>query len=372
MGQIKYKLFFLIILPFFIISCRGKQPVKLGIIADFSSRASQLGVQARNGVTLAVQDINDLGGVDGRLFEFVFADNRGDSETCKLEVRRMIDEGVEVIIGPMVSSMAEVVIDAAEKSGTLIISPTVSSDEFTGIDDNFIKCTAPASFHGKFLARAIPLDDTKNLVFIMDQRNQIYVDAVLSGFDKETVKYSLPIGSRFFFSGKEDFPSLLKELEEIKPDVIIFVASGMDSAGILQLYAKENQIPLLFGSAWTKLSDVIKYGGKTVEGMVLVDFYMNVNPLVREVAFYKRYREIFGVEPNAAATSAYESVKLYYEALKSTGSTNAFTVKEAIINMEEIEGISDTFFIDEYGDAVRELSNYMIKNGEYKLLPERM
>lgn len=319
---------------------------------------------------MAIDEINSEGGVFGQAVEFAYGDHQGDEQICAQVVDKLIDEGADFLIGPMVSGMASSVIDAAAPHNILVIGPTVSTDELTGIDDNFIRGVAPASFQGIYLARVMAKEALGNVVFVIDGRNSTYADALMSGFEKEMGDLSDIVKARLFFEGKDDFPSVVEALEKRKPDGLVFVASGIDSAGIIQLYAKENQLPRLYGGSWTKVTDIINYAGKTVEGMVIIDSFANMEPLDREKAFYRKYEDLYGIKPNIAAISAYESVMLIIDGIRLAGSVDSDKVKQTILGMRDIEGIADTFHIDQYGDGVRGLSTVIVENGEYKILEE--
>lgn len=371
MGKATFMAVFSILLLLLVPGCSEKEPVRFGFVADFTGRASNLAVHGRNAISMAVEEINEQGGIGGHPVSFEYGDHQGDGEVCSEVVDRLISEGSDFIIGPMVSGMARTVIDAAAPSGTLVFGPTVSTDELTGIDDNFIRGVAPASYQGIYLARAVLPYNLNNVVFVMDGRNRAYADALVNGFSREMGEESFSLSIDYLvFNGKEDFPALVEELESIAPDGLIFVASGIDSAGIIQLYAKENEIPRLFGGSWTKVTDIIEYAGNTVEGMVIIDSFANIEPIDRERQFYRKYQAVFGIPPNIAAISTYEVVMFVADAVRKAGSTDGEKVKQAIIDMDEIRGIADTFHIDKYGDGVRNLSTVMIREGEYLILEE--
>ncbi|MBB6480373.1 ABC transporter substrate-binding protein [Spirochaeta isovalerica] len=350
----------------FLCSCADRSPLKIGLIADFSGRGSQLGPQARNALTIAVDEINDDGGLLGRPVELIYADHQYDPELAKGEVRRLVSEGAQIIFGPMVSGMAAPVIEAAAESGTLVIASTVSTDTLTGIDDNFLRGVAPASFQGIYLARVVNSLDSRNLVFIMDSKNRVYTDGVLAGFYKEDPDLKDRTAAELYFETKEDFPGLVEALSEKNPDGIAFLANGIDSAGIIQLYAKENDLPQLFGGSWPKVTGITQYAGKLSEGMIFIDTPVNDVPLEREKRFYETYRSLYSVNPNIAAIHTYESVKLYARAVRESGSTDSAVVKKTIVGMDSIEGLYDTFTIDEFGDGERAMSAFILDNGEYK------
>jgi len=351
--------------------CGNRSPVKIGLIADFSGRGSHLGPQARNAMVMAIDELNSRNGINGREVELIYRDHKNDSEICQREVREMIDAGAVVIFGPMVSGMALAVIEAAAPTGTLVIGSTVSTDILTGLDDNFIRGVAPASFQGKYLSRVIRERELRQIIFVMDSRNKEYSDGVVSGFVKDDLLNEGRIAGKMYFDEKDDIPLLVQNIRRMMPDGLIFLASGIDSSAIIQLYARDYPLPDLFGGSWPKVTEIEKYAGKLIDGMIFFDTPKNNIPLERERKFYDKYGNLFNAIPNIAAIHTYESVNFYARAVEESGSFDSNKVKAAIISMDEIEGVYDTFSIDRFGDGKRSMGAYILKDGSYELYPFR-
>jgi len=361
-------LFILAISSVIFTSCKQDRQVVIGFVADLSSRNAELGISGRNGLEMAIDEINGSGGLNGYPVLIAIGDHNGDKDRCFSVVSDLIEQSVDVIIGPMVSGLATTVIEAAKQNGTLIIAPTVSSDELSGIDDMFLRVASSASNQGSFLAKAIMKRQERRIAIVMDGRNRIFTKGVLEGILNEVSRDSSFIIDELYFSDKDDYRETADQLEKLQSEAIVFVASGIDTAGIIQQYAKNNQVPQLYGSQWVKVTNVTEYGGKTVEGMIIVDSFENKEPLEREIKFTEQYTDRFGTTPNIASRSAYESVQMYADAVRKTKSVNGKKIKEYIVKTEKIEGILDDFQLDEYGDGLRELSYFIVENNDYSLL----
>lgn len=353
-----------------LIACSRFETVKVGFISDLSSRNSEIGIQARNGLMMAVDEINNKGGVRGRQIEVLLGNHKGDKELCKEIVRDHIDRGAHIIIGPMISSMATTVISAALESDLLVIGPTITTDALTGIDDNFLRVVTTASTQGKSLAQSLLSLEIKQVTIILDQTNYAYSRAVADGFRSALNGSDVNISENLIFHNKEDFPFIVQELEKRNPEAILFAASGIDTAGIIQLYGKNNEIPQLFGGSWVKNGMVNEYGGRMVEGMILSDYYTNPSFNKREMEFNEHFIDLYSVESNFASRSAYESLFLFAQAFDITGSLKSSDLKTAILGLDNIKGVTENFRIDEFGDGIRTLSIFVIKNGKFKVMNE--
>jgi len=340
--------------------------IKIGFIANLSGRSSHLGVNGRNGTQLAVDEINQRGGINGRLLELLEKDNRGNKKTCFEVTKELIDSGVSVIIGPYLSSMAGSVIAAAgDKS--LIISPTVSTDRLSGKDDYFLRINASASKHGAKLAEASLKNNNRALAIVKDGRNADYADAVAQGFKIVITQTNAAIVSEISFTDKSEFEIIANKLKHASPDGILFAAAGIDVAAIVQQYAKLASLPNLYSSTWSKATKVHEYGGRTVEGMFLVAAFENDIIPEPEAIFNKKYKKAFRTEPNFASIYSFEAVQIFSAAAQESDSFHPAAIKQAILGMQEINGIRDIYHLDQFGDAVRNQSIFTIKDNTYVL-----
>lgn len=347
-----------------IIGIIGKRPVKMGFIADLTGRQSALGVTVRNGFLLAVEELNQSGGIDGREIITSIKTTEADPEVSRTHTEELVNEEVDVIIGPLISSMAAPVLEGS--GDTLVISPTVSTDSMTGIDDMFIRIIATASRQGQGLARALLNNNEENAIIVIDERNLDYSGSFAEGLidvyrgeagkEIETIRYN----------DKSQFISIAETISAAAPDALIFASSGIDAAGIIQQISKTAELPSLYSSYWGKASDINKFGGRTVEGMIIVAAYANEVKTEREIEFENAYFSRYQVQPNFAAQYAYECVMLYAAAVKKSGSLKPLKVKEAVLGLESFDGITDSYRLDEFGDVLRDQTLFVIRDNQYE------
>jgi branched-chain amino acid transport system substrate-binding protein len=79
------------------------EPIKIGTLTSFTGPFTAWGVQVRDGMQLAVDELNDDGGVDGRPLELVVEDDQSNADQGGTAMERLADEGV-VAVGGIISS----------------------------------------------------------------------------------------------------------------------------------------------------------------------------------------------------------------------------------------------------------------------------
>lgn len=340
-------------------------PIKIGLITDLSGKNSVLGISARNGLEYGINEINKSGGINGKQVELISIDHKGSKDLCLEGTGILVESGVSVVISPILSGMATTIIEGVGNNDILIIGPTVSSDELSGIDDNFIRISSSASLQGVYIAEVSKSMGDKKIAVVLDGKNSAYTFGVAKGF-RESISEDVII-EEIIFRDNFDKNIIVSRLLDMKPDALFFIANGIDSASIIQLYAKERKLPRLYGGSWVKVSEINKHAGTRVEGMIFADSLLNPTPGKRELDFKTSYNNYFNIEANTVAIYFYESFKLYSLGATFAKSFDMDSVKKAIINIKLFEGVTENYFLDKYGDGVRSLSLFIIKNNKFEL-----
>lgn len=91
------------------------EPIKIGMLADMSVTFTPWGVNVRDGMLLAAEEINAEGGVDGRMIEIVQQDSENDAEVGVTGFERLVEEGVVAVGGILSSGVGAPVAPVAEE-----------------------------------------------------------------------------------------------------------------------------------------------------------------------------------------------------------------------------------------------------------------
>lgn len=341
-----------------------KENVKIGLIADMSGRKSQISITIRNGINLTIDKINQQGGINGRDIELITIDHEGDPEKCYTGAVELCNMGISLIVGPVLSISFLPISRAIENKNVIAISPTLSIGE--GIYDNILTVNTSGRRRGFVLSSAVIARGDKTVAIISDEGNKVFVNSAEEGFLEGLEDSDVKVVLSKSFTNKQEFGMLAKEIKIINPDALFVIASGIDTAGIIQQYSKISKIPHLYASMWAK-SSVIEYGGKTVEGMIVPSAFVNINLSDREKEYLVDFKQMFNYLPDITSKHSSECVALFAKAANTAESTDVLLVKSQILGMDKISGITDNYEIDKYGDAIRQVSLFIVENGEFEL-----
>jgi ABC-type branched-subunit amino acid transport system substrate-binding protein len=150
-------------------AAKGDGTLKIGTLLPQTGSLAFLGPPEFAGVDLAVQDINDAGGVNGKQVEKVDSDSGDTStDTASQSVDRLLSNNVDAIVGAASSSVSLSVIDKITGAGVVEISPANTSDELTTYDDKglYFRTAPPDVLQGRVLGDLI-LSDGNSTVGIL-------------------------------------------------------------------------------------------------------------------------------------------------------------------------------------------------------------
>jgi branched-chain amino acid transport system substrate-binding protein len=126
---------------------QGAAPIKVGVIGPFTGPSSDFGQPMLNGIRLAVEEINAVGGYLGRPLELVIKDDRGDPDTGLRESEQLVRDGVIATIGFCNTGVALKALDVFQKNRLPLIVPCSTGTPVTA------KYPAPESYIFRTSAR---------------------------------------------------------------------------------------------------------------------------------------------------------------------------------------------------------------------------
>ena len=350
-------------------ACRKDQPLRVGFVAGLSGRVADLGIGGRNGAMLAIEQRNAAGGVNGRQVELLVRDDEQKPESAKRAVAELLAAKVEVIIGPMTSSMAMAVVPQANEAKVFMVSPTVTTQDLSGKDDYFYRVIASTREYAEKNARySYGKLGHRTVAVIYDKDNSSYTEGWLGDFRRVYEQMGGRILALESFRSSEEGPFLpmVRRLVATGPEFILIIANAADSAQICQQIRKvDGKMPISMAE-WGSTERFIELGGASVEGVVVAQFLdrANITPRYRE--FLRAYRQRFSQEPGFAGVAGYDAALLVMAAMEKRAGGQ--TLKEAVQTIDEFEGVQQRVKLDKFGDSNRNTFIATVRDGRFVTL----
>lgn len=217
------------------------EPLKIGTILPVTGSLAFLGPPEIAGVGLAVQEINEAGGVLGSDVEVIEGDS-GDSTDFAVSTNTatdLISQGVSVAIGAASSSVSLNVVDQFSEAGVVEISPANTATDLSGYGEFYARTAPPDTVQGSALGSLI-LDDGHTNVAVIAQ-NEAYGTGLRDNVQKAveagggTVVYGATGAGQEFAPGETNFSAIVTAALATGPDAIAVIAFEETKAIVSEL-----------------------------------------------------------------------------------------------------------------------------------------
>lgn len=350
-------------------SASDSDTIKIGSMFELTGAAAAYGTSMNNAVHMAVDEINDEGGIDGQEIEVVEYDTKTDeTEAASITTRLGTRDNVAAIIGPATTGSMQAAIPSANTAEVPIMSPTATDDGVLTADDGSVhpyawRTSFTNSFQGSALAQFANEDLNASSAVILSDNSSDYAIGLSNTF--QDVFDGEIVGSENFSEGETDFSAILTNISEIDFDVL-YVPGYYEEAGPIIKQAREMGIeqPILGPDGMG--NEILRElaGAENMNDVYYTSHFVvtSDDPAVQE--FVTNYSEEFGIEADMFTGLAYDSVYVIKEAIESAGSADPVAVNEALADITDFPGITGTFSFDEMHDPVKTVNIIEIQNDE--------
>ncbi|MDH3627198.1 MAG: penicillin-binding protein activator [Acidobacteriota bacterium] len=352
----------LVTLTCFALGC--SKEVKIGAVVSETGAVASYGESVRNGMDLALEEVNAAGGFEGGAFTITYIDDGTDAAQGKAAARDLLDQGVNVLVGALSSRVTEAIIPLATKAEVPVLSPSASAASLTGASPYFfrnfpsdiLEGTAMAKFasdHGVESVAIFVVDDTygQGLVKIFRENFENSFRSVVEQFD--------------YNEGNEaSFADIAAQVKALDPDGIYIVSYLEESSQLLAALDEAgcDSVVLASGSVTPEL---LQRAGAAADRLVYPQPSFDPESNEREVAeFVRAYRAAYNTEPDIYAAHGYDAVKLIHRAVEIAESTYPKSIQEGLGSIQDYRGAAGMTTFDNSGDVVRYPSIMIVKDGK--------
>ncbi len=361
-----FKKFMLLLLfsVFFTLSCHKEPPaIEIGMAINLSGRGGLAGEYIRDGAQLAIREINEKGGIQGRPLRLIVKDDQNTQQGIYRADSALIANGVKVIMGHSTSQNTVTAYSFLMDKDVLLISPYAATTQLSGKDDLFLRTCVDNIHYGKALAVRLKRDRIKKIALLLDISN----DAFVTDYAHQ-IKTFFPgdIHSVSFNSKQQNnWDTIISKLLSGAPEAIMLLTEVNMTGLAAQKLRHRGYKGKLFGSLWCQTPDLIRLGGKAVEGFTIISFINPQSDDAKLKTFTEQFRHLFNRPASARSIRSYELMHVLAQALQSCQTFDAKEIKEKLIN-GQYKTVMGTLRFDKNGDVVRPIYEIQIKNGQYK------
>ena len=349
------------------------QTFKLGSIGPLTGDAAIYGQAVVNGAQLAVDEINAS---DSKIkFEFKGEDDEADGEKSTNAYNKLMDWGMQVLVGPTTTGASMAVADVCNSERTFMITPSASAVDVTAGKDNVFQVCFTDPNQGISSADYIAENMPDAKIAVLYRNDDAYSQGIHDTFVKEATEKGMSVVYEGTFTNDTatDFSVQLAGAQTAGAD-LVFMPIYYQPASIILAQAKAmGYAPTFFGvDGMDGILTMPGFDASLAEGvMLLTPFSVNSEDAATQ-SFVKTYTEKYGVEPNQFAADAYDGVYIVKAALEKAGCTadmSSTDICEALIQVMptlSVDGLTGKAMTwNAEGEVSKAPLAAVIENGEY-------
>jgi branched-chain amino acid transport system substrate-binding protein len=304
--------------------------ITIGGIFPLSGPVAVYGVEARNGIELAIEEINAAGGIDGKNLVLISEDDEGNPEKTVNAYKKLTTrDKAAIIIGSLTSGCTQAITSLAQAQKVLLVAPAATMESITDAGDFIFRACFIDPFQGTVggLFAAGDIGATRAAV-LYDNGNDYSVglaDNFVAAFEGQG---GAIVANESYITGDVDFNAQLTKIKSAAPDVV-YLPDYYSTVSLIakQLRAQGLDVPIVGADGWDGLTE--NAGDEVLNGFYS-NHYASDSTDPKVVNFVKAYRAKFNLVPVSFAALGYDSMYLIRDAIVRAGSADAPKVRDAL------------------------------------------
>ncbi|MBW2671054.1 MAG: ABC transporter substrate-binding protein, partial [Deltaproteobacteria bacterium] len=330
------------------------EPIKIAAIFAKTGIAATHNRPLVQVVELAVEEINNQGGLLGRPIELIVLDNKSSPIGSSIAAKKAVQLQVTAVIGAAWSSHSLQMAPVLQKAKIPMITGSSTNPKITRIGNYIFRTCFIDSFQAQAMAKFAYTDLGARSAIALEIINEEYsltlADLFVSSFRQYGGKVLL---KESYENDAVDFTNILEEVKTLQPDVIYVPGYARDSGLLIKQAVSMGIRKTFLGSDGWAGSLIYTFGGNALEG----NYYSaHWHPDVRfpqSVHLQDIYNQKYASEiPHMNAPLMYDAVMVLADAICRAKSIDRAKIRDALTETKGYQGATGTITFDEHGDPL--------------------
>ena len=350
---------------------------KLGGIGPTTGDNAIYGTAVKNGIQLAVDEINEAGGINGYQIEYQFEDDQSDSEKSVNAYNTLKDWGMQMLVGTVTSTPCTAVVEETHADNMFQLTPSATAVDSIQYDNAFRMCFSDPN-QGKASADYISENGLASKVAVIYNSSDTYSSGIYQKFVEEAQSVGIDVvaAEAFTADSKTDFSVQLQKAKDSGAELVFLPIYYQEASLILAQTDKMGFSPSWFGcDGMDGLLALEGFDVSLAEGlMFLTPFTPDAEDEATQT-FVADFEAAFGDTPNQFAADAYDCIYVIKEAAEKAGLTPDMGISDMCeamktamteITIDGLTGKQITWGTD--GEPSKQPTVVIVEGGAYKVL----
>ncbi len=340
------------------------QDIKIANIVEMSGPGTTSGVMFKQGVEMAIKEINAAGGISGRKISYSSEDTQSNPGVAKGLTQKAIDNDVFAIMGPVFSGSIMVSMTESKRGET----PNFTGGEAAAITQQgnpwVFRTAFGQSVSFPKLARYINAKSKKLAV--------LYVNNDFGKGGQSTIKQLLATGPTQIVveisteSGQIDFSAAVIQAKQSGADALFAYTNEEESARLLRELRKQGWNKPVIGETVLTSAKVVELAGEAANGAVAHVGLTVEAPQLQ--AWGKKYQAMYNTVSDHNGVKGYTAVYILKAAIEKSGKVDrkaaATAIRNSCFTAKQYPNVLMDVCFDDKGDIDRESFITEIRNGK--------
>ncbi len=346
------------------VSSGAKNAAKIGFTAALTGGAAAYGKSEEEGVRLAVEEINKKGDFP---IDLLVEDTKAVPADSMNATKKLIQEKVSLIIGPMTSNEAKAAGPIIQNAKVPSLEISVTAENITDIGDCIFRNSVPESKNiPQTVKKTHKLLGYKTAAILYAHDNEQHVTAQ-KYFQKTMEEEGVQVIDVETFGSKDsEYSAQLTNIQHKSPDVIVVCSYYQEGSRILKKMREMGMDQPVLGDNGFVSPELGKMAGAAADNVYVSSMWSADRKDEKVQKFVENYTKAYGRAPDQFAASAYDGVYMAMDAMQRAGTTTDHKkIRDALAQMKDFKGVCGTFSFDEKRDPVVDLILMKMQDGKF-------
>jgi len=353
----------------------AEETFKIGEIGPTSGAAATYGQAVVNGAQIALDEINEAGGVNGYQLEINFQDDEHDAEKAVNAYNTLKDWGMQMLFGTVTTTPCLAVAAETANDNMFELTPSASNPDVVLNNDNAFQVCFTDPAQGSASAVYIGEHGLAEKVAIIYNSSDSYSTGIYETFMEESENQPFEVVSAEAFTedSQTDFSVQLQKAQDAGAE-LVFLPIYYGPASLILTQANDmGYAPTFFGvDGMDGILGVEGFDTSLAEGVILLTPFSADATDEKTVNFVTKYEDAYGEVPNQFAADGYDGIYIIAAAAEQAGITpdmdassicDAMKVAMTEITFDGVTGTGSTWSAE--GTVTKDPTAVVIQDGVY-------
>ena len=352
---------------------------KIGGIGPTTGDAAIYGTAVQNGIQLAVDEINEAGGINGKQIEYKFEDDQSDSEKSLNAYNNLKDWGMQMLVGTVTSTPCTAVVEETQVDNMFQLTPSATAENSIQYENAFRMCFSDPN-QGTASADYIADNGIATKIAVIYNSSDTYSTGIYQKFAEEAKNKGLDVVAAEAFTADQnkDFSVQIQKAKDAGAELVFLPIYYQEASLILAQANKAGFTPKYFGcDGMDGLLALEGFDTSLAEGVMFLTPFTADAEDEETQTFVSDFKDKFGETPIQFAADAYDCVYVIKAAAEKAEITPDMSTSEICdalktamteITYDGLTGKQITWGAD--GEPTKLPTVVVVEGGKYKVLEE--